>query len=162
MIRRLIPVLCIAAGIFMMLDQGDADAAPAPDALGYACNRRVAAFPSKYFNPDAGTGALMGCANKNFNTLNLENETTTPVYVCWRDGTRAGAADAGYANLGLGNLSEVCAKRCVGCNNGSSYQAAVNSAQGNLFVLIQSTNDAGLAQLIATDGGTQVRVEYGR
>lgn len=163
MIRRLVPILCLAAGVFLMVahDEEDAEAAPAQDALQTACNQRVTAFPSRYFNPDAGTGALLGCPNAVgtwYSTVNAEIEGTTPVYFCWRNGTKGG----GVTGLGIGNIANVCRKRCVGCNNGSSYQAVVNNAQNNLYVLYASTDDAGPAQIAGIDGGPQVAVEFGR
>lgn len=169
MIRRAVPVLCLIAGLYMMFPSVDlyAVAPPQASAAKTGCNRRVAAFPSKYYNPDAGTGLLKGCVTPTqvngttYNQISLKNYGTTGGYVCWRDGTRAGAADAGYANLGLGNIADVCAGPiCNGCTYGVSYENSVVSDPTDLFWLMLSTNDAGPVQLGATDGGVQAAVEY--
>lgn len=162
--RRLLPLFLLVAGIYTAWPEQESDAATPQDALSVACNQRVTAFPSRFYNPDAGTGLVPSCiqaTTTGYTTVNVESESSTPVYLCWRTGTRGGGA----TSLGIGNIADVCRKRCVGCNNGSAYQAVVNNSRDNLFVLFASTNDAGPAEIAATDGGAvapQVRVELGR
>ena len=55
----------------------DVEAAPAQDALVSACNARLTAFPTRYFNPDAGTGLVPGCVGTSgnlwYNNVNLDD-----------------------------------------------------------------------------------------
>ena len=53
-------------------------------------------------------------------------------YFAWRSGTTKA------------NHSTVGKKRCVGCNNGSAYQAEVQSGNNNLFCIASGSTDAGV------------------
>lgn len=89
------------------------------------------------WNPDAGPSTGIISAGGGYNAVNVETESTTPIWFCWRSGTTKV------------NYQTVCRKRCVGCNNGSSYQAEVQRGNSTLFCLASS----------GTDGGVVVSVE---
>lgn len=148
--RYIVAVLFLLGGLFLATfhSEQEAQAAipadvmaalgreiPGLPAASSAGNAIVTCAPSNSWNPDAGQGLVappLTAALNTYSVVNVEVETTTPVYFCWRDGT----TKANYAT--------VCRKRCVGCNNGSSYAAEVSAARANLFCIVTSTTDAGL------------------
>ena len=113
--------------------------------LTAAWSTTVTCSPINNWNPDAGNG-LVKCGT-GYSVVNVESESTQPVYFFHR-----GSLDAGNL-VPKASITTVGLKRCVGCNNGSTYQAEVTGAQGSLFCVSGTgTNDA----------GTVLAVECGR
>lgn len=92
------------------------------------------------WNPDAGPSTGVIAPHAGWGSFNMESESTTPVWICWASGTTRA------------NYQTVCRKRCVGCNNGASYQADLLSVKGTAFCLASA----------GTDAGVVVSVEYGK
>lgn len=105
-------------------------------------NDEVIAVPPNAFNPDAGLGLVRGPAfcKSGHSAVNIENESATPVYVCWRRGTTKA------------NYTRVCRKRCNGCAGGISRPVEIFDSHNQLYVI------AG----VATDAGVIVSVECAR
>ena len=128
-----------------------AAAAPATEAAQSARNNIVVAMPDIYWSADAGTNLEGRVTDGTFySSVVIRSETTVPVWICWRNGTRRI------------NYKQRCAKICVGCNNGSSYRASVVTAQTDLFAIYVAPSDAGPVQLQSTDAGVVLAVEYAR
>lgn len=97
-------------------------------------NDVITAVPPNAFNPDAGLGMAKGsgaCKN-GYSAFNVENESATPVYVCWRRGTTKA------------NYTSVCRKRCNGCAGGISAPGEIYDAMNQLFLIAGVATDAGI------------------
>lgn len=135
---ELVTAAALPVGDMVVLGQtAPAQQASAPE------NDVITAVPPNAFNPDAGLGMAKGAnACKNgYSTYKIENESATPVYVCFRRGTTKA------------NYTQVCAKRCNGCMGGGIEPAGpIADAMNQVFLI------AG----VATDAGVQVSLQCAR
>jgi len=121
-----------------------------------AANGAVICIPDNYLYLalDGGAGnartGVVSCGNGYYTSVNVEAEDSTPRYLVWKKGTARG------------NYKERARKRCVGCNNGSAYQASVVTGQDDLICTYVATDDAGPAQIQSHDGGIKMSVECAR
>lgn len=125
---RALIVLAGLGGGFYALTSTSTEAQANPGAA--AVSTSITCAPNISWNPDAGQG-LVACAS-GYSSVNVESESTTPVYFAWRSGTTKA------------NHSTVGKKRCAGCTNGSAYQAEVQSGNSNLFCIASGSTDAGV------------------
>lgn len=142
-------LLLAALCVFVLIPQkGEALPAAAVEIAGTVAgmppasraeNDVLTAVPPNAFNPDAGLGLARGAnyCKSGYAAYNIENESATPVYVCWRRGTTKA------------NYTSVCRKRCSGCAGGISAVGEVSDSASQLYVI------AG----VATDAGVQVSIE---
>lgn len=101
----------------------------------------VTCSPPNAFNPDAGVGQVVvgtGPVAGNYTAFNIENESATAAYFCWR---RTGANTGGVTKA---NYTTACRKRCNGCAGGISYAGEITNAGLDLFCIAGVSTDAGI------------------
>ena len=102
--------------------------------------------PNNQWNPDGGSNGLVKCGGGGtmagrWGAVNVETESTTPVYFAWGSPNLDGG---GKPQLTQSNYNTIGKKRCVGCNNGSSYQAQIGEGNVSLYAISSGSSDAGV------------------